>query len=165
MLGTATPAPAFDMGPAYRMVNACQAPTLGINMAMRHFIDMVTKPLTEGFESSSYGYWITPEGKIIPLITWSHGKIAAEEMGLDFSEYDEHSERDVVDQGLEEGAIRVVANRSVNFIGAEWSSFSVTSSAKRALLDVMALYPDKDFILQDEHFNDLRSAVRFVRMS
>jgi hypothetical protein len=118
--------------------------------------------ICEEFQHSDYGYWITPEGEIQPCTNWDHATAAAAQLGID-PEFFDGEERDLVDQGLEEGSARVVAIKGRDEFAAEWG-MAVTTEARRSLVSLLKFYSDRDaFVLQSEYFSDYRKAQAYVR--
>jgi hypothetical protein len=127
---------------------------------MREFMNVIR----ESIEFSTYGYWITPQGEVISCSRMSHGEAAAAMLGTTFDEHDEVSERAVVNDAIEIGAVRVVAQKGSDEFSAEWSDMAITDDSKRALLSLMELYQDRTaYVLGDEWFDNYRAAVKYVR--
>lgn len=126
---------------------------------MRKWIDLL-----ESFQTSEYGYWIMPDGTVIPCINADHSELAANQLGIDIDEDDEEAAREAVDDALDEGSIRVVAAKGSQEFNAEWSDTAITDDGKKALLGLLKLYSNREyFIMQNEYFEIYQQAVRYVR--
>lgn len=133
-------------------------------MAESLLLRFENRNLLESFEPSEYGYWINPTGEIISCADMTHGDAAAAWLGKAVDEDDEEQERELVDEALEDGCIRIVASKGSEEFNAEWNSGNVGSEAKRALLEVISLYANRIyFIIQSEYFDEYKKAVRYIR--
>lgn len=130
--------------------------------SMRQWINLVES--LDAFTISDYGYWITPEGEIQPCSSIAHDELAAVQMGVSYDEADEEQGREIVEAALNEGSVRIVATKGSDEFNAEWAEMSITSEARRSLLNVIDLYSNRNyFILQNEYFEDYNKARRFAK--
>jgi hypothetical protein len=113
---------------------------------------------------SGYGYWICPDGQIVPCSMMTHGEAAAAQLGIAYSDEDSEEERAIVQRGIDEGGVRVVAQKGSDEFSAEWGEMSITTDARKSLISLMSLYQERDaYILGDEWFNNFKDALRYIR--
>jgi hypothetical protein len=113
-----------------------------------------------------YGYWIMPDGEVVPTAVAAHVESALRQLGLDDSELDDDYEGQanfaIRQEALGEGAIRVVTTRGE--FGVDYDD--PTKAALRSLLRILRVFKSSDKFILDQYTAPLTSyqaAVKWVR--
>jgi hypothetical protein len=113
-----------------------------------------------------YGYWIMPDGRIIPTAVMAHVDAAMEQLGIDPDEVglddDPEGEKNfnIRYDGLANGAVRVLTGR--NELNIDFTE--PTAAAMRALLRILPMYKGlPTYQLDDKQIASYALLVREVR--
>lgn len=126
---------------------------------MRHFMDVVALLEAIDVPHDSYGYWIMPDGTIIPASDKSHVEAACQQLGIDYDSIDWDAEKEGEQnfnlrfEAIEQGAIRVLWEHG-GILNIEMRH--PTAAGMRSLITVIQANPQAQGYLVEYDYNAQR---------
>jgi hypothetical protein len=111
---------------------------------------------------AEFGYWITPDGDVIPCSDNTPEEPAARQIGEEPAE-NPQGRQEQLNRAMEQGGVIILAPSDTDEFAAEWSA-SISQKARDSMLRILSLYSGRGyFMIQKEPFDDFQRAVKHAR--